>query len=370
MGKSVATDFGTIPAHSQSYATWELQSTLLGHFVTYNIEATHVTSYGNPDLSLLDQVTIHELIHGFTPTAGSVSSGFAAGRAFLVNDELDADDTPDAVYFSNAAQPQPVVVAASAAATVTDQPYEYLLHVTPAREGWSYGSVEDPTDGRAKLISIVRQSDRQQLPVDNFWLTDRTLRDAKAPLYEKRLHFVGEMSAGGEDYLLTFEPLPDVQLAVELYPDLPAEESVITEPLRQLTVRFNKPIQAETFTAQDIKLCRQGVPIDISNLAITKISDTDYRFNLQPYTPQSGYYVLTVQTADITDHEGFLGYLGKQATWIQLLGDIEAIEPPKPIDEETVRQGYPATHYDIGGRPVDSRAKGMHITRGKKHVVK
>ena len=112
------------------------------------------------------------------------------------------------------------------------------------------------------------------------------------------------------------------------------------------------------------------MPIDISNLAISKISDTDYRFNLQPYTLQSGYYVLTVQTADITDHEGFLGYLGKQATWIQLLGDIEAIEPPKPIDEETVRQGYPATHYDIGGRPVDSRAKGMHITRGKKHVVK
>ncbi|MBQ8467621.1 MAG: hypothetical protein IJ546_08020 [Prevotella sp.] len=370
MGQNVATEFGTIPAHSQSYATWELQSTLLGHFVTYNIEATHVTSYGNPDLSLLDQVTIHELIHGFTPTAGSVSSGFVAGRAFLVNDELDADDTPDAVYFSNAAQPQPVVVAASAAATATERPYEYLLHVTPAREGWTYGSVEDPTDGRAKLISIVRQSDRQQLPVDNFWQTDRTLRDAKAPLYEKRLHFVGEMSAGGEDYLLTFEPLPDVQLAVELYPDLPAEESVITEPLRQLTVRFNKPILAETFTAQDIKLCRQGVPIDISNLTITKISDTDYRFNLQPYTLQSGYYVLTVQTADITDHEGFLGYLGKQATWIQLLGDIEAIEPPKPIDEETVRQGYPATHYDIGGRPVDSRAKGMHITRGKKHVVK
>ena len=62
LGGSVSTDFGTIPAHSTSYAQWWIKSSLLGHFTDYDVTATHLTSYGNKDLSLLNDVTIHELI--------------------------------------------------------------------------------------------------------------------------------------------------------------------------------------------------------------------------------------------------------------------------------------------------------------------
>lgn len=61
LGESVTTDFGTIAAHSTVYAQWWLQSSLLGHFTDYDVKATHVTSYGNEDLSLLDNVSVHEL---------------------------------------------------------------------------------------------------------------------------------------------------------------------------------------------------------------------------------------------------------------------------------------------------------------------
>ena len=80
-GKEIANDFGTIPAHSQMYAQWWLTSTLLGHFTDYKVEATHVTSYGNEDLSLLDEVTIHELIHSL-----DVIKDDKKLRGFMVND--------------------------------------------------------------------------------------------------------------------------------------------------------------------------------------------------------------------------------------------------------------------------------------------
>ena len=369
MGKSVATDFGTIAAHSQSWASWELQSTLLGHFIDYNVEATHVTSYGNPDLSLLDQVTIHELIHGFTP-ATTVSSGSAAGtpRAFLVNDELDFDDTPDALYFSDGTQQQVFLSAYAEIERQRDDNYE--LRVTPEREGWTYGSVEDPTDGHGSIIRIVRKSDNRELPADNFWITDRTLRDAGAPHYENRLHFIGDMKAEGETYVITFAPRPDVELAVETFTDLPDPEQVITEPLQQLTVRFNKPIDATTFDAADLKLCHEGVPLDISTMPITRLNDTDFRFDLTAYTGATGYYVLTVATADITDSEGFQGHNGKQATWIQLLNGEQGISEPRAIDHDADHSGYSPVRYNIGGRPVGIRTKGLHIIRGKKRVVK
>ena len=93
-------DFGTIGAQSQTYAQWWFRSTLLGHFISYEASYTHVTSYGNEDLSLIDTVRVHELIHGFT--TDDVTG--KRMRGFLVNDMPDADDMPDNIHFTNATQ--------------------------------------------------------------------------------------------------------------------------------------------------------------------------------------------------------------------------------------------------------------------------
>jgi hypothetical protein len=71
LSKDFANDFGTIPSQSQAYAQWWLHSTLLGHFTDYDVQVNHLTSYGNPDLSLVDTARIHELIHGFTVSSQS-----------------------------------------------------------------------------------------------------------------------------------------------------------------------------------------------------------------------------------------------------------------------------------------------------------
>lgn len=136
-GGSVATDFGTIPAMSSTYAQWWIKSSLLGHFTDYNVEATHVTSYGNPDLSLLNEVTIHELIRSL-----EIISNGDKMVGFMINDITDAEDTPDMIYLSNGEIES--VATAQSAVLQKSSDTDYLLKVVPAQESWNYGNVSDP----------------------------------------------------------------------------------------------------------------------------------------------------------------------------------------------------------------------------------
>lgn len=326
MGETIPTDFGTISAHSQVYAQWWLQSSLLGHFVDYDIQATHVTSYGNENLSLLDQVTIHELIHGFTPAAGVVAGGPSTARGFLVNDISDFNDMPDRIYFTDATQQE--VELATDAVLRKQSNTEYTLTITPSKAGWNYGSVLDPT-GRRQLVKVVRQRDGAELPVDNIWKTDRTLIDGKDWLYERRLHYVADVPESafldGEVLLLTFENRSDVELEVSSitgmeHPDYP----VRMEDVNQVNVKFNKAVKPETFTAQDVTLTVQGEKQDLSSVQFATADNTSWTLDFTALNQQlpNGYYVLTVQTATITDFEGYNGYTGKKADWVLFRGGL------------------------------------------------
>lgn len=307
LGSSVATDFGTIPAHSQAYAQWWLMSSLLGHFTSYDVQTTHITSYDNPDLTLLNDVTIHELVRSIKVDDGQVTG-------FVVNDLVDAEDTPDFIYFTDGTTADVALAAASSVSRQGDA--EYLLTITPSQAGWNYGRIGDPTFGRAVLTDIRRQSDGKEINLRNFWQTDRTLRDGKEWLYENNLHFVDQMANSTETYILTFEMRPDVVLQVESFAGVPKEGFVLREPLQSVTVTFNKGIDASTFDREDITLYCQGTRLD-GPVDITPVSDTQFRLDLSRITAGNGYYVLTVQTAEITDHEGFHGSAGKTITWNQ-----------------------------------------------------
>jgi len=323
-GKTIANDLGDIPAHTQCYAQWWLQSTYLGHFTSYSVEATHVTSYGNEDLSLLDQVTIHELIHGFTPPAPA--TGTAPARAFLVNDVEDAKDLPDQVYFTDATQ-QDVYIAQNATATKQNKT-DYLLVVVPLQNGWNYASLPDPTAGKLKLLKITRQSDNQELPLDNIWQTSRTMRDGQEWLYEHRLHVIGEMAATGESYILTYEERPTVELDVEMtgpvYDEEFKEQGLVTDDVNEIQVKFSKPIDVTTFTAEDLKYTVQGETQDLTDVSITTEDNTNFKLDLSALnaTLPNGYYVLSLQTAGIKDNEGYNGLFGRKIDWVLFRGGL------------------------------------------------
>ena len=311
LGGSVSTDFGTIPAHSTSYAQWWIKSSLLGHFTDYDVTATHLTSYDNKDLSLLNDVTIHELIRSIDVTKGDKTL-----KGFMTNDIVDADDTPDMLYLSDG-EIEKVNVAASSSITKTSDT-EYTLTITPSEEGWNYGNLSDPTYGISALKSVTRASDGKQISLRNFWQTDRTLRDGKDPLYENRIHFADQFDGkNAESYILTFEAIPSLMLEVASIEGAPAEDEVATQPVNTLKVMFNKYIDPATFTAEDIQINVQGKEQDSQLVKISTEDNKNFVLDLTQLNASAGngYYTLTVQTSGITDSEGFAGKTGKTASW-------------------------------------------------------
>ena len=317
LGGSVSTDFGNIPAHSTSYAQWWIKSSLLGHFTDYDVTATHLTSYGNKDLSLLNDVTIHELIRSIDVTKDDKTL-----KGFMTNDIVDADDTPDMLYLSDG-EIEKVNVAASSSITKTSDT-EYTLTITPSEEGWNYGNLSDPTYGVSALKSVTRASDGKQISLRNFWQTDRTLRDGKDPLYENRIHFADQFDGkNAESYILTFEATPSLMLEVASIEGAPAEDEVATQPVNTLKVMFNKYIDPATFTSEDIQINVQGKEQDSQLVKISTEDNKTFVLDLTQLNASAGngYYTLTVQTSGITDSEGFAGKTGKTASWTQFVNN-------------------------------------------------
>jgi hypothetical protein len=162
--------------------------------------------------------------------------------------------------------------------------------------------------------------------------------------------------------LLTFESAPDVVLAVEGYEGVAEEISVVTTPVQSLVVRFNKPIDDATFTTSDITLTCQGKHLKTDAIAISKVDDSKFTLDISKLTLSDGYYVLTVQTADITDAEGFNGRVGKQAAWIQLTGTGIATMPRG--------EGREGRIYDLKGLPIAGKGRGILVVKGKKVIIK
>lgn len=348
LGGTVATDFGTIPAKSTAYAQWWIRSSLLGHFTDYNIEATHVTSYGNPDLSLLNEVTIHELIRSIDANETDTKV-----IGFLANDIVDAEDTPDMLYLSNGEVEKVFQAQTADIQKISDT--DYMLKVIADKSGWNYGNITDPTYGVSTLKRVVRQRDGKDMSLRNFWQTDCTLRDGKDPLYENRIHFADDMdAANNETYILTFEPVPELILEVASFENVPEEGSLSTEPLEHVKVIFNKTVNPSTFSSEDISLAVQGVKQDISSIGISTDDNKTFTLDLTGIneTIGNGYFVLTVNTSGITDSEGFLGKNGKQTGWIMFRDGL--VE----LNSET----YPKSAGTIQKQTVPSRAVAQAST--------
>lgn len=358
---SINNVFGTIPAHSQAYAQWWLTSELTGHFTTYDVKATHVNANGNDSLSLLDEVTIHELIHSL-----EVEQDGKSLRAFLVNDNEDVEDTPDSLYLTNGERSG--VAAATLAETEKLSATTCKITVTPSDIGWNYGNVMDPTFGRSAVKSVVRQSDGKSLPVDNFWQTDRTLRDSKEPLYENRLHFADRFeSLNAVSYIVTYEPTPIQQLEVATIDGIPEEGQLAVEPVTAVTVTFNKPVSPATFTADDLTFAVQGVKQDAAKIGISTEDNQTFTLNFSALTGEigNGYRTLTVQTAGITDTEGFTGKTGKSVGWVMFRGGlVQLLTSAYPVEAGTVaRQGTPAGVRSLAPATADATAVyGSQVT--------
>ena len=306
-------EFGNIPPKSTAIGQWWFTSSLLGHFINYETRVVHSNSFGNPDLSLVSGAALHELIKSMR--VYSIEDGI---NDFLVNEVQDGAETPDVIYTSNGSVlPVTPVTNMVTVGTLSAPTYEIELQVTPKLFGWNYGKVADPTAGRYKIESIVRQSDGKVLPLDNIWQTHVTLPDGKEPVYEKLIHFVDEFaSVQLTKYTVKFVPREVDPPAVLRFENIPT--AVSTTRVQTVRVVFEKSIDNTTFTWEDMNLtCQGGSNLMNNTITVTQISSTIYDVDISSVTIQDGFYVLTVETTGIKNLMGESGYFAKQGSWSQ-----------------------------------------------------
>lgn len=309
----IATQFGTIAAGTASYATWDLTASLMGHFTEYDVNVTHVTDYGNPDLSLLDRVTIHELIHSMNATIGD-----KVYRAWITNDVPDAEDAPDHIYFANGTDEELVTLSEETRMERIDATHYRVTVPTNVPHNWFYTAVANPAGKYAKILSITDETNNRSLDAANFWTTDYTMKDGIDPQLDYRLHIADIVSGKGTNtYIVEFEPIPELRLDVKSITTVPADDQIAEKPIEQLTVEFNKDIKPETFTREDIVVRYEGALFS-GDIAITPKDDASKRiFNLNTSAlNENGYYVLQVKTDNITDFENYQGAEGKMVRWM------------------------------------------------------
>jgi hypothetical protein len=179
--------FGNIESGQTAVGEWLFTSSLLGHFVSYTAHVIHNSSYGNSDLSLVSHLDIHELIHPIY-AYGTLDDGI---NDFLVNDNPDAYDTPDSIYFSHGGKTSVGVVdGISFDHYVSPSDTIVTLTIEPSRIGWNYGLTDDPGMNQYNIVSCIRNNDNQVIPLNNVWLTFVTIPDGGDPVYENKLHIV------------------------------------------------------------------------------------------------------------------------------------------------------------------------------------
>ena len=335
LDSTVATTFGDIAAGGSAYAQWDLTASLLGHFNKYDISVNHVTSYGNSDLSLLDQVTIHELIHSVRLPIGSLMGYWLPQtqdlHGWAVNDNLGINptDEPDRMYLSDGTT-LPILSFTDKTTVKYSGNYSYNVTIdvdeTDMQDGFNfiYISFADPTMGGGGIKSV--RADRPLLKNNQIWQTQYTMRDGADPIRDNKVHALIAFQKGRDNkpysFQIEFEPAPLNRLEVKSIETVPQGDAIATDVLDELTVSFNKPVKPETFTRNDMVLRYEGEK-QTSDILITKAADNDSVFTLKMNNvDRNGYYTLLVNTVDVTDTEDFTGLDGKQVGWMLFKGGL------------------------------------------------
>ena len=324
-------DFGNIAPKTSSIGQWWFTSDLMGHFVSYEAKLTHLDSRGNPNLSLISGVAVHELIKSV-----SVYDGVKDGiNDFLVNEVQDAKEFPDVIYLSNGGTLDVYPASSSSiSGSIAIGNHEIELLVVPSKIGWNYLKINDPGNGNYKIVSVTRE-DGQVIPLDNVWQTHVTMPDGKEPVYENMLHFLDVFAANSvQKYTIRFAAKDQNPPEIVRFEGVPT--AFVTTPVTSINVVFNKPIDPATFNYQDMTLRIQGSADAMdASVTVSQIDPVTFKIDLTSKSTQNGFYALTVQASGISDLTGTQGLTGKQATWTQFI-NIPAISEFIGLPENNV----------------------------------
>ena len=292
---SLTADLGNIDPGQVKEARWLLTSTLQGRFIDYSATFEHVTGLGDPRLSLIDSVNIHELIH----TVRADRVGDDALYDFLANDEADPNVLPDRLYLSDGSVAVVNVGEATIdhAATLANRQVQLTANMA---SGWSYVRLPDPGED-LKLSRVIRSDGKEIRVGDNAWQTDWVFAETNQAYHkESRLHLLDYDSTGS--YTLIY--VADDTVAPYLTEITPVAPNPQTGPVSFIDVTFSEEVDLSTFDFNDVTLTRNGgTNLAGSSVTVSHVSGTTYRIgNLTLLTGGDGNYQLTVDAKSVNDY--------------------------------------------------------------------
>jgi hypothetical protein len=199
---SLTVNFGNIAPGSIEIAEWFFTCSLEGLFTSYSASFQDLDPLGNPLLSPIQGVSIHEMTH-MVQADGAWNDG---QPDFLVIDPANINGLPNILYLSDGTtQPVSVVQALTSQGAVTASNLQAQITANfPA--GFTYLLVLDPAGGQFPLQAVLYANGTNFLTND-FWITDRTfLGQSLPPLLQTNLNlFVYNTNAGPETYTLIYQ---------------------------------------------------------------------------------------------------------------------------------------------------------------------
>lgn len=297
---SLTANLGRIEPGQSKTAAWKMVSTLQGKFIEYTAKFEHITSLGDPQLSLIDSVEIHELIH----TVRADRPNDDAMQDFLTNDDPDPAVTPDTLWMSDGSV-FPVNLGSNPQADGPAQSDDPEVKVTvQVPSGWVYFNMPDPGAG-FRLHRVVRGDGKVIKVGDNAWATDRTFPSTLAgAVRENKLHLFDHNATGGTvqysvSYRVNDSVIPEISGFAELDP-------VQGSAVNSVDVIFSEDIDLSTFTVEDLALSfNGGENLLTEGVTISRVADGTYRITgIGGVGGATGNYQLTVRGADITDFGG------------------------------------------------------------------
>ncbi|HMJ88165.1 MAG TPA: putative Ig domain-containing protein, partial [Candidatus Acidoferrum sp.] len=298
LAPTLTANLGTIPAGGSQVAQWLFTSSLQGKFTEYTASFVHVDSLGSSNLSLIDSVEIHELIH----PVRTARPGDDSLPDFLVNDDPDAANFPDRLYLSDGT----IAVVHPAANPAVDAPASFndlQVQLTAAMTGgWNYFRLPNPGPN-FQLYRVMRSDGRELLVGDNVWTTDRSFPSAQAGVLREHLVHLLDFDGTGS-YTLHFRFEDSVAPAVLDVVDVSPNPQ--TNAVAFVDVIFSEPIDLSTFDYQDVTLTLDGGSNLINNsVAVALVSNSTYRIEgLAGLTAADGNYELRILAAGILDFGG------------------------------------------------------------------
>ncbi len=298
LAPTLTANLGTIPAGGSQVAQWLFTSSLQGKFTEYTASFQHVDSLGIANLSLIDRVEIHELIH----SVRAARPGDDNVPDFLVNDDPDPASFPDRLYLSDGtvAVVNPALNAmVDGLASFNDLEVQLTAAMTT---GWNYFRMPNPGPN-FQLRRVVRSDGRELLVGDNVWTTDRSFPSAQSGvLREHLLHLLDFDGTGSYTLYFRFEDsiAPAVLDVVDVFPNPQ------TNAVAFVDVIFSEQIDVRTFNYQDMTFTLDGGSNLMNNaVSVALVSNRTYRIDgLAGLTATDGNYELRVLAGGILDFGG------------------------------------------------------------------